>query len=71
LVWGLIASLYLGNFMLLLLNLPLVGMWVRLLSIPTPLLYGGILVFATLGSIRTTSRCSTSACCWYSASSAT
>jgi putative tricarboxylic transport membrane protein len=49
LVWGLIASLYLGNFMLLLLNLPLVGMWVRLLSIPTPLLYGGILVFATLG----------------------
>ncbi len=49
LVWGLIASLYLGNVMLLLLNLPLVGMWVRLLSIPTPLLYGGILVFATLG----------------------
>jgi putative tricarboxylic transport membrane protein len=49
LVWGLIASLYLGNLMLLLLNLPLVGMWVRLLSIPTPLLYGGILVFATLG----------------------
>jgi putative tricarboxylic transport membrane protein len=49
LVWGLIASLYLGNLMLLLLNLPLVGMWVRLLAIPTPLLYGGILVFATLG----------------------
>jgi putative tricarboxylic transport membrane protein len=49
LVWGLIASLYIGNIMLLVLNLPLVGMWVRLLSIPTPLLYGGILVFATLG----------------------
>ncbi|WP_119304937.1 tripartite tricarboxylate transporter permease [Dongia deserti] len=49
LVWGLIASLYLGNIALLLLNLPLVGMWVRLLAIPTPLLYGGILVFATLG----------------------
>jgi putative tricarboxylic transport membrane protein len=49
LVWGLIASLYLGNLALLLLNLPLVGMWVRLLAIPTPLLYGGILVFATLG----------------------
>ena len=49
LVWGLIASLYLGNFMLLLLNLSLVGMWVRLLSIPAPLLYAGILVFATLG----------------------
>ena len=49
LVWGLIASLYLGNFVLLLLNLPLVGVWVRLLAIPTPLLYAGILVFATLG----------------------
>ncbi len=49
LVWGLIASLYLGNTVLLLLNLPLVGMWVRLLAIPAPLLYGGILVFATLG----------------------
>src|SRR6185369_1566491 len=49
LVWGLIASLYLGNFMLLVLNLPLVGLWVRLLAIPAPLLYAGILVFATLG----------------------
>ncbi len=50
LVWGLIASLYVGNAMLLVLNLPLVGLWVRLLSIPRPLLYGGILVFATLGT---------------------
>jgi putative tricarboxylic transport membrane protein len=49
LVWGLIASLYIGNAMLLVLNLPLVGLWVRLLSIPQPLLYGGILVFSTLG----------------------
>ncbi len=49
LVWGLIASLYIGNVMLLVLNLPLVGLWVRLLSIPQPLLYGGILVFSTLG----------------------
>ncbi len=49
LVWGLIASLYIGNVMLLMLNLPLVGLWVRLLSIPQPLLYGGILVFSTLG----------------------
>lgn len=49
LVWGLIASLYVGNAMLLVLNLPLVGMWVRLLTIPRPLLYAGILVFATLG----------------------
>jgi putative tricarboxylic transport membrane protein len=50
LVWGLIASLYLGNVMLLVLNLPLVGLWVRMLKIPQPLLYGGILVFATIGS---------------------
>jgi putative tricarboxylic transport membrane protein len=49
LVWGLIASLYIGNVALLLLNLPLVGVWVRLLAIPMPLLYAGILVFATLG----------------------
>ena len=49
LVWGLIASLYIGNLMLLVLNLPLVGLWVRLLTIPAPLLYAGILVFSTLG----------------------
>jgi putative tricarboxylic transport membrane protein len=50
LVWGLIASLYIANLMLLVLNLPLVGLWVRLLTIPRPLLYAGILVFATLGT---------------------
>ncbi|HVG82261.1 MAG TPA: tripartite tricarboxylate transporter permease [Methylomirabilota bacterium] len=50
LVWGLIASLYVGNLMLLVLNLPLAGVWVRLLAIPRPLLYGGILVFAGLGT---------------------
>jgi putative tricarboxylic transport membrane protein len=50
LVWALIASLYVGNLMLLVLNLPLVGLWVRLLAIPKPWLYGGILVFATLGT---------------------
>jgi putative tricarboxylic transport membrane protein len=49
LVWGLIASLYIGNLALLVLNLPLVGLWVRLLAIPQHLLYGGILVFSTLG----------------------
>ncbi len=49
LVWGLIASLYIGNAMLLILNLPLVGLWVRLLLIPRPYLYGGIMVFAVLG----------------------
>jgi putative tricarboxylic transport membrane protein len=50
LVWGLIASLYLGNVMLLILNLPLAPLWAQLLRIPTPLLSGGILVFATLGT---------------------
>jgi putative tricarboxylic transport membrane protein len=49
LVWGLIASLYLGNAMLLVLNLPLVGIWVRLLLIPRPYLYGGIMVFGLVG----------------------
>ncbi len=49
LVWGLIASLYIGNVMLLVLNLPLVGLWVRLLSIPKPQLYAGILIFALIG----------------------
>jgi putative tricarboxylic transport membrane protein len=50
LVWGVIASLYIGNAMLLVLNLPLVGVWVKLLSIPRPWLYGGILVVASLGA---------------------
>jgi putative tricarboxylic transport membrane protein len=50
LVWGLIASLYIGNAMLLVLNLPLAPLWVRLLMIPRPYLYGGILVFAFLGA---------------------
>ena len=49
LVWGLIASLYVGNIMLLVLNLPLVGVWVQLLRIPRPQLYAGILVFALIG----------------------
>jgi putative tricarboxylic transport membrane protein len=49
LVWGLIASLYIGNAMLLVLNLPLVGLWVRLLAIPKPQLYAGILIFALIG----------------------
>ena len=50
LVWTLIASLYIGNVMLLVLNLPLVGIWVKILRIPTPILYGGILIFSTLGA---------------------
>jgi putative tricarboxylic transport membrane protein len=50
LVWGLIASLYIGNAMLLVLNLPLVGLWVRMLTIPRPALYASILVLASVGA---------------------
>jgi len=49
LVWALIASLYVGNVLLLALNLPLIRVWVKVLQIPRPILYAGILVFATLG----------------------
>jgi putative tricarboxylic transport membrane protein len=49
LVWALLASLYIGNVMLLILNLPMVGLWVKLLKIPKAPLYAGILIFATVG----------------------
>ncbi len=49
LVWTLIASLYIGNVILLVLNLPLVGLWVKLLKIPPPWLYAGIIVISTAG----------------------
>jgi putative tricarboxylic transport membrane protein len=49
LVWALIASLYVGNVMLLVLNLPLIRLWVKVLEIPRPALYSGILLFGTLG----------------------
>jgi putative tricarboxylic transport membrane protein len=50
LVWGLVAALLIGNVMLLLLNLPLVGLWAKVLLIPTPYLYAGIATFALLGA---------------------
>ncbi|WP_255248511.1 MULTISPECIES: tripartite tricarboxylate transporter permease [Micrococcaceae] len=50
LVWALIASLFIGNTLLLLLNLPLAPLWAKLLKIPRPFLYAGILFFATLGA---------------------
>ena len=50
LVWTLIASLYIGNVMLLVLNLPLGGVWARVMLVPRPLLFGGILVLASLGA---------------------
>jgi len=50
LVWGLIASMYIGNAMLLILNLPLIGLWVRIIRIPYPVLFPLILFFAFIGT---------------------
>jgi putative tricarboxylic transport membrane protein len=50
LVWALIASLFIGNFLLLVLNLPLAPVWAKLLRIPRPYLYAGILFFASMGA---------------------
>jgi putative tricarboxylic transport membrane protein len=50
LVWGLIASLFIGNLILLVLNLPLATLWARLLRVPRPYLYAGILFFASIGA---------------------
>ncbi|MGV6871780.1 tripartite tricarboxylate transporter permease [Pseudochelatococcus sp. B33] len=49
LFWGLIASMWIGNLMLLVLNLPLIGIWIRLLKIPYRLLFPSILVFCAIG----------------------
>lgn len=50
LVWTLIGALFIGNALLLLINLPLIGLWVKLLKIPAPYLYAGVLTFAMLGA---------------------
>ena len=49
LFWGMIASMWIGNLMLLVINLPLVGIWVKLLDVPYRLLYPAILVFSCIG----------------------
>jgi TctA family transporter len=49
LFWGVIVSMWIGNLFLLVLNLPLIGLWVRVLAIPYHLLYPAILVFASVG----------------------
>src|SRR5437764_3107543 len=49
LFWGMIASMWLGNMMLVIINLPLVGLWVTLLRVPYRLLYPAILVFCCIG----------------------
>jgi putative tricarboxylic transport membrane protein len=49
LFWGMIASMWIGNLMLLIINLPLIGLWVRLLKVPYRLMYPAILVFCCIG----------------------
>jgi TctA family transporter len=49
LFWGLIASMWIGNVMLLIINLPLIGMWVKLLEVPYRFLYPSILIFCAIG----------------------
>jgi len=56
LFWGLIASMWLGNLMLVVLNLPLVGIWVRLLRVPYRLLYPVIIVFCCIGAYTINNR---------------
>lgn len=53
LFWGLIVSFWIGNIFLVILNIPLIGMWVRLLQIPYPLLYPGIVLFTCIGVYST------------------
>jgi putative tricarboxylic transport membrane protein len=49
LFWGLIASMWIGNLMLLVLNLPLVGVWMKLLTVPYKVLFPGIIIFSVIG----------------------
>jgi putative tricarboxylic transport membrane protein len=48
--WGAVTSMYLGNFMLLILNLPLIGLWVKILKVPYPILFPLILLFCIIGA---------------------
>ncbi|MFC7517255.1 tripartite tricarboxylate transporter permease [Herbaspirillum sp. GCM10030257] len=49
LFWGIIASMWIGNFFLIVLNLPMIGLWVRMIMVPYHFLYPGILVFCAIG----------------------
>src|SRR5947208_1676504 len=49
LVWGMIASMWVGNLMLIIINLPLVGIWVRLLRVPYRLMFPSIVIFCAIG----------------------
>jgi TctA family transporter len=53
LFWGLIASMWVGNAMLIILNLPLIGIWIKLLTVPYRFLFPAILVFCAIGLYTT------------------
>ena len=60
LFWGVIASMWLGNLMLIVLNLPLIGLWVSLLRVPYRLMFPAIVLFCCIGTYRSATACSTS-----------
>jgi TctA family transporter len=53
LFWGMVASMWIGNLMLLVINLPMIGVWVKLLSVPYRLLYPAVLLFCVIGVYST------------------
>jgi TctA family transporter len=63
LFWGMVASMWIGNLMLLVINLPLIGIWVRLLSVPYRLLYPAILLFCVIGIYSTNTNAAQLAIC--------
>jgi TctA family transporter len=63
LFWGMVASMWIGNLMLLVINLPLIGIWVRLLSVPYRLLYPAILLFCVIGIYSTNTNAAQLALC--------
>ena len=63
LFWGMVVSMWIGNLMLLVINLPLIGIWVRLLSVPYRLLYPAILLFCVIGIYSTNTNAAQLAIC--------
>jgi putative tricarboxylic transport membrane protein len=63
LFWGMVASMWIGNLMLLVINLPLIGIWVKLLSVPYRLMYPAILLFCVIGIYSTNTNMAQLALC--------
>ncbi len=64
LFWGLIASMWVGNLMLVLLNLPLIGIWVRLLKVPYYVLFPSIIAFCAIGVYSASTTTSSTSTLW-------